>query len=154
MDYVLSLPTSSWDDEFKKIAIRNIKANPVKYLRNCMSNVSRLLFGIPFSYFFQQEKTLIRIPPNSIIAVLMFFSMIPTFIYWKRITVALQYLFIISFIYLGLSTLVSAYPRQFYVLVPVLLLWIGYIIENNVIIKAKFLDSLTERIRNLFFSLL
>ncbi len=38
------------DDAYKKIAVSNIKSHPVKFIQNCISNVSRLVFNFPYSY--------------------------------------------------------------------------------------------------------
>ena len=65
------------DALFKK-SIQNIKTNPLKYLKNILNNISRLLFNIPGSYMFQSPVTILRIIPNSILLNFIFISLIIT----------------------------------------------------------------------------
>jgi len=73
------------DDAYKRLTIRNIKAHPVKYLQNYVSNLGRMLFDYPYSFFPQKPGLLLRLPPNGIIALLALFCLIPTFINWRII---------------------------------------------------------------------
>ena len=57
------------DDAYKKVVMRNIKANPRKIIENCISNIGRILFNYPYSYTAQKPGTLIRFPLNGTIAV-------------------------------------------------------------------------------------
>jgi hypothetical protein len=96
------------DDLFKELAIRNIKAHPVKYAQNVVYNMGRLLFNYPYSQAIQKPKYLVIFPINGILLTLMLFSLIPTVINWKRIPFYLKFLLIMVFLYLGASALVSA----------------------------------------------
>ncbi len=125
------------DSLFKAMAIRNIKAHPVKYLKNWFSNIGRLLFGFPASYYFQNPKTLIRIYINSFLVIGMLYSFVLTLLNWKNIPLQIRFLVVLVFIYLFESSLVSAYPRQFYVVVPILLIWITYILKNTLKINLS-----------------
>ena len=73
------------DDAFKRIALRNIKSHPLKYLENCIYNVGRLIFHYPFSEAVQRPKVLLVFPINGIVFTLMLFCLIPTFKNWRRI---------------------------------------------------------------------
>ena len=125
------------DDKYKEIAFRNIKENPLKYLRNCLSNISRMLFGIPNSYFYQREQTILRILPNSVILSILIFCSVITAINFKTVRVEIKVVVGFIFLYLFFSTLVSAYPRQFYVIVPLLFFWFSYVISRSVVINVK-----------------
>lgn len=136
MEFLRQFEGVERDDAFKKIAWKNIQKHPVKYLRNCVSNFSRLLFGIPYSYFSQKEKTVIRFPLNSVILSLIFFCLPLTLFNWrKKIPLEVKFLLIILGGYLFLTLLVSTYPRMFYVAVPLLLIWFAYIFEKCVNIR-------------------
>jgi len=74
IDSVLALPVIDQDAALKKIALNNIKTHPVKYLKNCFSNISRMFFGVPISYLYQKDKTITRFPFGSILFVLILFS--------------------------------------------------------------------------------
>jgi hypothetical protein len=125
------------DDLLKKIAIRNIKSHPVKFLQNIVSNISRMLFNYPASYTLQKQSTLRRLPVNGILVVISLFCLIPTFLNWRKIMYPIRFLLVFSMIYFGGSSLGSAEPRMFTVGVPVLLLWIAYILPKSVSIKLR-----------------
>src|SRR5205823_1870805 len=65
------------DDAFKRIAINNIKSHPAKFMKNCISNIGRMLFNNPYSYTLQKNPTLLRLPLNGILAVLIIFRALP-----------------------------------------------------------------------------
>lgn len=125
------------DDAFKAIAINNIKLHPVKFLLNCFCNVGRLFFNYPYSYTLQKPATLLRLPLNGILLILMLFCIVPTFINWQRIEIPIRFLFFFAFIYLGGSVLGSAETRILMVIVPVLLIWIGLITQKTIRINIK-----------------
>lgn len=126
------------DDEFKRIALQNIKEHPLKYIQNCISNVGRMFFNIPYSYKNQSPGTFLRLPFTGILAVLMLFCLIPTFINWKKIDFPIRLLLIISLIYLGGSALASAETRMLTIIVPVLLVWVSFILNKTIKLKLRF----------------
>lgn len=130
------------DNLLKKIAIDNIKSHPIKYIQNCICNVGRMLFSFPYSYTFQNPKTLIRFPLNGIISVFLLFTFIPTFLNWRKILYPIRYMIFFVLIYLGGSSLASAETRMFSIIVPILLLWIAYILQNTVKFNLKFKENL------------
>jgi hypothetical protein len=126
------------DDALKRMAMANIKKHPIKFVKNIIANVGRLFFGFPWSNYYQNLQALYRIPPNAIMLTLIVFCFIPTFLFWKKLNPAIRFIFIFSFVYLCSSSVVSAFPRQFYIIVPCLLIWIGYIFENILIFNVRF----------------
>jgi 4-amino-4-deoxy-L-arabinose transferase-like glycosyltransferase len=137
MDQVNKLPLIEQDDELKKIAINNIINNPIKYLRNCISNFSRLFFGIPSSYFYQREITIWRIIPNSIVLTLLFLSCLLSLINYKEIKFEIRFIICLSLTYMLLTIFVSAYPRQLYVIMPILLFWNSYVFNKFIIFRCR-----------------
>lgn len=135
---ILKYKETKRDDIYKKIAIKNIKSHPVKFLENCVSNIGRMLFNFPYSYTLQKNATLLRLPLNGIIVVCMLFCLIPTFINWRKIIFPIRFLLFFVLLYLGGSTLASAETRMFTVIVPILLFWIAYIIQRSMKFKLKF----------------
>jgi hypothetical protein len=129
------------DDAFKRIAWRNIKAYPLKYLQNCFSNIGRMLFNYPYSYSIQKPGTLLRFPLNGVVLFLMLFSMIPGLINWKRIPFSIRFALFLTLIYLGGSILECAEFRMFTIIVPVLLLWITFILSKSLKIRLSFDDK-------------
>lgn len=126
------------DDLLKKIAIKNIKAHPFKFVQNCFSNAGRLLFNYPYSYTFQKSSQLLRLPLNGFILVLLLFSVVPTVINWKKIIYSIRFIIVLIFLYLGGSILGSAETRMFTLIVPLLLLWIALILRKTLTVNLKF----------------
>ncbi len=126
------------DEVFKRMAINNIKSHPIKFVQNCFSNLGRILFDYPYSYRLQDYKDLLRLPFSGIIIVLALFCMIPTFMNWRDIIFPLKFTLFFVLLYLGGSTLGSSEIRMFTKIVPVLLLWIAFIMQKSVKISWKF----------------
>lgn len=126
------------DDGFKKIAMDNIKEHPFKYLQNCFYNVGRLIFHYPFSYAVERPKVLLVFPLNGIVFTLILFCLIPTIKNWRSIIFPLRFLLLFTFLYLGLSSMVTAYVRMFTIIVPILLFWFAFIFQKTVKINFKF----------------
>jgi hypothetical protein len=126
------------DDAYKQLAIQNIKAHPAKYLRNCISNISRLLFNFPFTYDVQSEKMFFRVLPQCLLLTMMLAAFILTLWNWQKgLKSEIKFCFIFIIIYLSASTMVSAYQRHFYIIVPMIIFWAAYIFEHTLIIKLK-----------------
>jgi hypothetical protein len=128
------------DDAFKRIALANIRRHPGKYLQNCAANVGRMFFGFPASYTCQRLRTLARVPPGSILAALMLASLLPTVLDWRKIAPPARFALALCGLYLGASTLVSAYARQLTVVVPLLLLWIAPVFGRTVTLGIRIRD--------------
>ena len=126
------------DDAFKKKGIENIKLHPAKYFKNCVANFGRMIFGVPQSFYFQRFQTLMRIPPNAIVFTFLLFSFIATIIFFKRIQFSILFLVMMMMIYLAGTVLICAEQRQFYVIVPIILLWTAYLIQHIVQVKISF----------------
>jgi hypothetical protein len=129
------------DDAYKKYVLANITSHPLKYIENCVSNIGRMFFNYPYSYTYQKPGTLLRLPFNGIIAVLMLFCIIPTLLNWRRLNFAIHFILFIVLFYLGGSIFGSAETRMFTVIVPMLLFWIAYILQNSVKVKLEFGDK-------------
>lgn len=123
------------DEAYKKAAIDNIKAHPVKYFKNWLANIGRLLYDFPNSYVYQTPLQLFKLPTNSITVLLSLACLVPTLMYWRKIPFGIRFLLILTLVYLGPSTLLSAYSRFFNIIVPILLFWIVYIIQKTISIN-------------------
>lgn len=126
------------DEAYKKIAVENMKNYPGKFIINCVSNIGRILFNFPYSYKMQSPHTLIRLPFNGLIVVLLLFTLYPAMRSWKNIYFPIRFLFLFTLVYLGGSILGSAETRMFTVIVPLLLCWITYMFERCFKINLKF----------------
>jgi len=115
-----------WDTRLKRAALRNIRDHPFKYLRNWFANVGRLLFNYPFSYEPLTARTLFYVLPNTILLVLLVFSIAPG---WAgRGGVPLEIRALMLFVALAFAThsLVAVSARQALLLVPLIVLWITF----------------------------
>jgi len=128
----------SRDDAFKKIANQNIKEHPIKFAQNIVYNIGRLMFHYPFSHAIQRPKNLLIFPIHGAILTLMIFSLIPTFINWRKIPTYMKFLLLFTLLYLAGSSLVSALLRMFTVIVPILFVWFAYIFHHTMKINLKF----------------
>ena len=125
------------DDTLKAIAFRNIKSHPFKFIQNCISNAGRILFNYPNAYTIQKPTTLRRLPVNGIILVFAAFCFIITLVNWKRILFPIRFLLFFGLLYFCGSLLGSAGPRMFSLVVPILLIWIAYILQRTVRINVR-----------------
>jgi 4-amino-4-deoxy-L-arabinose transferase-like glycosyltransferase len=124
------------DDAFKRIAVNNIKSHPVKYIKNCISNIGRMLFNNPYSYTLQKNSTLLRLPLNGVLVVLTIFCALPTFFNWRNLNFPIQFMLFMALIYFGGSIFVSGETRMFTQIVPILLFWIGLVIQKTIKINS------------------
>jgi 4-amino-4-deoxy-L-arabinose transferase-like glycosyltransferase len=118
------------DDEFKRVALDNIKKNPTKYLQNVWCNVGRFFFNYPYSYYPQQPSTLINVFINGPILGLILLLLIPSFRRFTILPAHIQLGLVLFLIYTGVSILVSSYIRMFYVFIPCLFLWFSYMLDK------------------------
>lgn len=126
------------DDAYKEEAIANIKAHPVKYLKNWIANIGRLLFDFPNSYVYQNTNQLYKLPPNSLTVFLCVACMLPSILNWRKVSFEIKFLLFFVLLYLGATSLLSAYSRFFNIIVPVLMVWIGFIIYHTVKVNLRF----------------
>lgn len=126
------------DEAYKRIAINNIKNHPLKFIKNWIANLGRLLFDFPNSYVFQNTNQLFKLPPASATIFLSLLCIIPTILNWRKIPFPIRFLLIFVLLYLAPTTLLSAYSRFFTVIVPLLLLWIAFIMQNTMQFRLRF----------------
>ncbi len=125
------------DRLLKEKAIENIKAHPVKYFKNWMASVGRYLFNFPYSYTPQKLSTYFYLLPNMFLTVICILCLYPTYLYWRWMPIEIKVLLIISVVYSGGSSLINANARQFSAIVPILVLWIFFTVNNLVKIKVQ-----------------
>ena len=148
MNFILKHNEVEQDELFKQIAINNIKKNPLKFISNYCCNFSRMLFNFPYSYAYQDAAIVRSIVIGSLILWTSVIGIIVTWLNWRNIITPIKLLLLITATYLLLSGALSAYPRQFDIILPVLLFWTGYLIANIKKLDLKFsvnnsLDDIT-----------
>jgi 4-amino-4-deoxy-L-arabinose transferase-like glycosyltransferase len=132
------------DALFKKIAINNIKNNPLKFLKNYSYNISRMLFNFPYSYAYQDAAIIRNIVTGSLILWGSVIGFVLSLLNWRNIVFPVKMVLLVTGVYLVLSAALSSYPRQLDVIVPVLLFWMGYLAVNLKKPTLKFNDHLDD----------
>jgi hypothetical protein len=126
------------DELFKKIAVENIKDHPLKFLSNYCDNLSRMLFNFPYSYAYQDDAILRNMLTGSLILWCTVAGITSTLINRRTINPAVRFMLLITAVYLALSAALSSYPRQFDVIIPVLLFWLSFLVANTKKLSLKF----------------
>jgi 4-amino-4-deoxy-L-arabinose transferase-like glycosyltransferase len=143
---VANLSSVDRDDAFKREAIRNIVNHPSKYFRNWLNNIGRLFFDYPYSYVNQTPHTYFYMLPDMFIIVLGILSIYPAWRWRGNIPNEILVLVVFAIVAIGGSSLVSAYARQFWVLTPIIDLFIISVLVNTVALRlpANGVDKLCE----------
>ncbi len=128
-----------------RISKDNIKKYPGNYLFNIIPNTLRLLFAYPMHlhpnlnmYYYAGINSLLFIP--------FLFSLVPAWIYRRRIPTELYALMLFSLIYFGGLCLIPTVPRYLFMMVPAMLLWTAFVLSYFV--KISFPDSLPGRLKS------
>lgn len=140
-DLIFSHKGVQQDSAFKRIAIDNIKSHPAKYFFNIIQNAGRMLIDVPYSYTVQSPNTVFKFPLVAIVFSLALACLVISFANWFGLDFSIRFQLLFVVVYLVLSLVVSAMHRQFYVIIPVLLVWFGYIFNKAVIVNLKFKDE-------------
>jgi hypothetical protein len=150
MQFILSHTGVEQDDLFKKIALNNIKTHPLKFIKNYRDNFSRLLFNFPYSYSYHDDRYVQNIITGSLILWASVAGIILTCINWREIVFPIKFGLLITTVYLLLSGALSAYARQFDIIVPVLIFWIAYLAGSIPMPDLKFQRKkiLDNRLKN------
>lgn len=132
---VSSLNMTEADARFKAEALKNIRAHPLKFIKNWICNVGRLLFDYPFSYTLQRMSTLFNIGINMFLAVFSVLCAYLSFIGRKKIPFEIFSLLFFAIVSFGGNSLLCAYERLFRVLVPIFVLWILVTLKKTVSLR-------------------
>lgn len=129
LESIDSLDPVEKDEALKQKALAQIKNNPKKFLKNYISNISRLFIGIPNSYQFQEFSVIVIALPNSFLFVFLAISILLLIWYYKQLPwfILTNGYFVI--LYLGASSLLCAYPRMLFPILPSLFLSVIYTIR-------------------------
>ena len=114
------------DEGFKKYAFANIRAYPGKFLGNWAANISRMLFDFPYSYKAKKLRFLKHLIPNVFLLAILVFGLVKLVPERHKLPFPLVFLMVFVAIYLAGSSLLSAYPRQFYITAPILTFWVAF----------------------------
>lgn len=118
------------DQALKQKAVINIKNNPKKFIKNYISNISRLFLNIPNSYSYENFSFILLAIPNSFIFVFLCISILLTILLKNKIPITIYISALLVIIYLFGSSLLCAYPRMLFPILPFLFFWIFYMIKE------------------------
>jgi 4-amino-4-deoxy-L-arabinose transferase-like glycosyltransferase len=138
ISFILAHNEVEQDALFKKMALDNIKKNPLKFLVNYGNNFSRMLFNFPYSYSYQDAAIVRNIITGSLILWASVTGIVLTCLNWRKVAPSVKLLLLITSVYLLLSGALSAYPRQLDVMMPILLFWLGYLAFHMKKLNLKF----------------
>jgi hypothetical protein len=102
-----------------------------------LANIGRLLFSYPFSYTPQKLSTFVYLVPNMFLVVLFVLLILPAWMARSVIPPELKSLVLVAGVAFCASSLVSGYHRQAQILVPIILLWIAYILTRVLEIRIR-----------------
>lgn len=106
------------DSLYKSIGLANIKNKPLKFAKNIIYNVGRLWFNFPLTAYPHSGNGVFRLFLNSILLTFFLISLIYWALNFQKLNPHLNFISLMLLTYLGLSSLVSALPRQLSVSVP------------------------------------
>lgn len=116
------LCTDDADEEFRWLAMQNIREHPGKYLKNWIANVSRLFFETPFSYSVWPSKPSIFVV-NGPILLLFLWAVVAALRDRRRVHADMLMLLLLGLIALGGISLISAVGRYSAPVMPLIGLW-------------------------------
>jgi len=136
-DSLAGLDPVARDRALRALALDNIGQHPLAFVRNWLANVGRLLFNYPYSYTPQKPSSYYYMLPNMFLVVASVGCLILTWLGRRLIPYEIYALLAFAVVALGGSSLLSAYERQFRVLVPMLGVWIAYVAARVVTIGIR-----------------
>ena len=123
------------DSVLKEVAIENMKAHPVKYLKNTVSNLGRFVFHYPFSYRDQNLSAFGYMIPNMFIVVLWIISLLLFYRTRKSVPVEVKAIMLFFLAYASAIVLLDGRGRNFIIMVPSMVLFFMYIYSKTIKIK-------------------
>lgn len=123
------------DARFKEKAIKNMKSNPIKYIKNTAASFSRLFFNYPYSYTPQKLSSYAYIIPNMFLLV---FLSIALFLAWanrKKLAFEIWFTLGIPSIFILGLTLLDGRVRHLLPCIPLLLFFVAYVFQKFVKVK-------------------
>jgi 4-amino-4-deoxy-L-arabinose transferase-like glycosyltransferase len=124
------LCTDEADEEFRRLAMQNIRAHPGKYFENWLANVSRLFFDTPFSYpVWPHQPRVFAV--NAVVLLLLAWSVIAALRDRRRVDAGALMLLVLGVIALGGISLISAVGRYSAPVMPLLGLWIVAVLAGR-----------------------
>ena len=136
-DALADLDPLARDRALRERALENIRQYPAKFARNWLANVGRLLFNYPYSYTPQKLSTYYYLLPNAFLFVAAVYCLYASWLGRRLIPYEIHALLAFAVLAFGGSSLLSAYERQFRVLVPLLGLWMATVSARVITVRIR-----------------
>ena len=147
-DELLAVPKGEWEARYKARVKENLKtASPARLAENYASNICRLFFGFPRSYQAEKLSTLALILANVPLMILGGLAAWFSLRWWKRLPLDALLLLAFTAIYLGGSTLATAFPRYSMIVIPSLLTACAIVLPRCLRISALKPESESDQNR-------
>jgi hypothetical protein len=124
------------DDAFRRKALENIREHPTKYLRNWSANLGRLFFNYPRSHLRQKPHIIPDLVSGISLLVMAALCLVPTWQGRRRIPHEIWALLLIGIIYLGGTSLLSAYHRFLLPVIPMGIFWMAFVLSKVIRIEV------------------
>jgi hypothetical protein len=132
-----SLSAVEQDAALKRRALENIAAHPGKFARNWLANVGRLLFNSPYSYEREKSSIYLHIVPGVMLVGVSLLCIPLTLRNRRRVPPEMWALLLFAAVAFGGSSLLSAFNRFFLPILPIVLLWICFVVSRLVRPQAE-----------------
>lgn len=116
-------------DELMRISKENIRKNPKQFVKNYIANLGRLFLNYPYAYHPQKLSTFVYLIPNMFLLVIFVLCLYPACIFRRDIPYEFYALMFFIFVTLGGSSILTAQARHFIIAVPVLAIFISFILN-------------------------
>ena len=123
------------DEAFKRQALANIKAHPKKFVLNWISNMGRTIFSHPLSFLKPSNGVFKYVFPHMFLLVLGILFAYPTFRHHRLFPTEILVLLVFCGIYFFGTSLLASYVRFFYLITPILMLWLGFALHRFVQVR-------------------
>jgi hypothetical protein len=135
------------DAALRKLAYANATHHPRKYLQNWLANWSRMFFNFPFKSEEQRLSTCFTVLPNLFVLSAAALSIFVTVRLWKQVPLEIHAILILEMLYLGASSLASAYPRMFYVTMPAVAVFVTFALSHGLHLRPSLLTLPEKTVR-------
>ncbi|KAA1242608.1 glycosyltransferase family 39 protein [Aquimarina sp. RZ0] len=125
------------DTALKQKAVENIINHKQKFIKNWVSNISRIFIEIPYSYRVQSNNQLFYLLPNVTLIMILISALLISILNFRMFSNNILFLILFIIIYLGGISVLSALVRFLYPIIPILLMWICYTFEKFVKINRE-----------------
>ena len=122
----------SADALYKQEALKNIKANPVNFIKNWIMNIGRITLGYPHALYakppFSSFMSLLNIIKSSFLVIFFISSLFFSLTILKKIPSVYWSILLFGMIYFGGVSLLAAQSQRFLIpILPILFIWIGHL---------------------------